>query len=264
MKNEVNSNQNSKTLNSHLTKKLLAAGGFTTGIVVSLSPYLAKVISPKTIYVSDFVANNITANSGEFSFKLQGKNQADTAWTKKADLELVYISKNSRYQVKTKVEYDEKTNSFSTYADNLVGGSVYEVQLVAANNPRYYFSFTNSSQFFSTKNQVEKFSHYDIENDTILNLNLFDSQNLLQSANLILYYKEVGTDKILTAKGQFSSQTEEKQASFVLRSLKKTAKYEVVAIKYHFDDPAETFDLEFPHLLAVFLPLVRLGEKLLI
>ncbi|AJR12312.1 Uncharacterised protein [Mesomycoplasma dispar] len=262
MKNEANSNQNSKTLNSHLTKKLLAAGGFVTGAIVSLSPYLAKIISPKTIYLTDFVANNITANSGEFSFKLQGKNQADTAWTKKADLELVYISKNSRYQVKTKVEYDEKTNSFSTFADNLVGGSIYEVQLVAANNPRYYFSFTNSSQFFSTKNQVEKFSHYDIENDTILNLNLFDSQNLLQSANLILYYKEVGTDKILTAKGQFSSQTEEKQASFVLRSLKKTAKYEVVAIKYHFDDPDQTFDLEISPLASRFFATSPLGGKI--
>ncbi|AJR12161.1 Uncharacterised protein [Mesomycoplasma dispar] len=262
MKNEANSNQNSKTLNSHLTKKLLAAGGFVTGAIVSLSPYLAKIISPKTIYVTDFVANNVTANSGEFSFKLQGKNQADTAWVKKADLELVYISKNSRYQVKTKVEYDPKTNSFFTFADNLVGGSVYEVQLVAANNPRYYFSFTNSSQFFSTKNQVEKFSHYDIENDTILNLNLFDSQNLLQSANLILYYKEVGTDKILTANGQFSSQTEEKQASFVLRNLKKTAKYEVVAIKYHFDDPDQTFDLEISPLASRFFAASPLGGKI--
>ncbi|AJR12206.1 Uncharacterised protein [Mesomycoplasma dispar] len=262
MQNGSKTDKNNKTLNNHLTKKLLAAGGFITGAVVSLSPYLAKIISPKTIYVTDFVANNITANSGEFSFKLQGKNQADTAWTKKADLELVYISKNSRYQVKTKVEYDEKTNSFSTFADNLVGGSIYEVQLVAANNPRYYFSFTNSSQFFSTKNQVEKFSHYDIENDTILNLNLFDSQNLLQSANLILYYKEVGTDKILTAKGQFSSQTEEKQASFVLRSLKKTVKYEVVAIKYHFDDPDQTFDLEISPLASRFFAASPLGGKI--
>ncbi|MDW2893707.1 DUF1410 domain-containing protein [Mesomycoplasma ovipneumoniae] len=236
-------NQNNKTINSHLTKKLLASSGFLTGAIVSLSPYLAKVITPKTIYVQNFVADNVSPNSGDFSFKLQGKTKQDTDWAKKADLELVYISQKSRYSVKTKVEYDPKTDTFHTYADNLLGGSIYELQLVAPNNPRYYFSFSKTSQFFSTKNQVEKFSHYDIENDTILDLDLFDSQNLLDSANLILYYKEIGSNKILEAKGQLVAKNDQKQASFVLRNLDRSQKYEIVATKYYFDDPDQLFDL---------------------
>ncbi|MDW2891943.1 DUF1410 domain-containing protein [Mesomycoplasma ovipneumoniae] len=236
-------NQNNKTINSHLTKKLLASSGFLTGAIVSLSPYLAKVITPKTIYVQNFVADNVSPNSGDFSFKLQGKTKQDTDWAKKADLELVYISQKSRYSVKTKVEYDSKTDTFHTYADNLLGGSIYELQLVAPNNPRYYFSFSKTSQFFSTKNQVEKFSHYDIENDTILDLDLFDSQNLLDSANLILYYKEIGSNKILEAKGQLVAKNDQKQASFVLRNLDRSQKYEIVATKYYFDDPDQLFDL---------------------
>ncbi|MDW2892893.1 DUF1410 domain-containing protein [Mesomycoplasma ovipneumoniae] len=236
-------NQNNKTINSHLTKKLLASSGFLTGAIVSLSPYLAKVITPKTIYVQNFVADNVSPNSGDFSFKLQGKTKQDTDWAKKADLELVYISQKSRYSVKTKVEYDPKTDTFHTYADNLLGGSIYELQLVAPNNPRYYFSFSKTSQFFSTKNQVEKFSHYDIENDTILDLDLFDSQNLLDSANLILYYKEIGSNKILEAKGQLVAKNDQKQASFVLRNLDRNQKYEIVATKYYFDDPDQLFDL---------------------
>ncbi|WP_069096724.1 DUF1410 domain-containing protein [Mesomycoplasma ovipneumoniae] len=236
-------NQNNKTINSHLTKKLLASSGFLTGAIVSLSPYLAKVITPKTIYVQNFVADNVSPNSGDFSFKLQGKTKQDTDWAKKADLELVYISQKSRYSVKTKVEYDSKTDTFHTYADNLLGGSIYELQLVAPNNPRYYFSFSKTSQFFSTKNQVEKFSHYDIENDTILDLDLFDSQNLLDSANLILYYKEIGSNKILEAKGQLVAKNDQKQASFVLRNLDRSQKYEILATKYYFDDPDQLFDL---------------------
>ncbi|MDW2834248.1 DUF1410 domain-containing protein [Mesomycoplasma ovipneumoniae] len=236
-------NQNNKTINSHLTKKLLASSGFLTGAIVSLSPYLAKVITPKTIYVQNFVADNVSPNSGDFSFKLQGKTKQDTDWAKKADLELVYISQKSRYSVKTKVEYDPKTDTFHTYADNLLGGSIYELQLVAPNNPRYYFSFSKTSQFFSTKNQVEKFSHYDIENDTILDLDLFDSQNLLDSANLILYYKEIGSNKILEAKGQLVAKNYQKQASFVLRNLDRNQKYEILATKYYFDDPDQLFDL---------------------
>ncbi|XBE77846.1 DUF1410 domain-containing protein [Mesomycoplasma ovipneumoniae] len=236
-------NQNNKTINSHLTKKLLASSGFLTGAIVSLSPYLAKVITPKTIYVQNFVADNVSPNSGDFSFKLQGKTKQDTDWAKKADLELVYISQKSRYSVKTKVEYDPKTDTFYTYADNLLGGSIYELQLVAPNNPRYYFSFSKTSQFFSTKNQVEKFSHYDIENDTILDLDLFDSQNLLDSANLILYYKEIGSNKILEAKGQLVAKNDQKQASFVLRNLDRNQKYEILATKYYFDDPDQLFDL---------------------
>ncbi|XBE77844.1 DUF1410 domain-containing protein [Mesomycoplasma ovipneumoniae] len=236
-------NQNNKTINSHLTKKLLASSGFLTGAIVSLSPYLAKVITPKTIYVQNFVADNVSPNSGDFSFKLQGKTKQDTDWAKKADLELVYISQKSRYSVKTKVEYDPKTDTFHTYADNLLGGSIYELQLVAPNNPRYYFSFSKTSQFFSTKNQVEKFSHYDIENDTILDLDLFDSQNLLDSANLILYYKEIGSNKILEAKGQLVAKNDQKQASFALRNLDRSQKYEILATKYYFDDPDQLFDL---------------------
>ncbi|WP_341500913.1 DUF1410 domain-containing protein [Mesomycoplasma ovipneumoniae] len=236
-------NQNNKTINSHLTKKLLASSGFLTGAIISLSPYLAKVITPKTIYVQNFVADNVSPNSGDFSFKLQGKTKQDTDWAKKADLELVYISQKSRYSVKTKVEYDPKTDTFHTYADNLLGGSIYELQLVAPNNPRYYFSFSKTSQFFSTKNQVEKFSHYDIENDTILDLDLFDSQNLLDSANLILYYKEIGSNKILEAKGQLVAKNDQKQASFVLRNLDRDQKYEILATKYYFDDPDQLFDL---------------------
>ncbi|MDW2906463.1 DUF1410 domain-containing protein [Mesomycoplasma ovipneumoniae] len=236
-------NQNNKTINSHLTKKLLASSGFLTGAIVSLSPYLAKVITPKTIYVQNFVADNVSPNSGDFSFKLQGKTKQDTDWAKKADLELVYISQKSRYSVKTKVQYDPKTDTFHTYADNLLGGSIYELQLVAPNNPRYYFSFSKTSQFFSTKNQVEKFSHYDIENDTILDLDLFDSQNLLDSANLILYYKEIGSNKILEAKGQLVAKNDQKQASFVLRNLDRSQKYEILATKYYFDDPDQLFDL---------------------
>ncbi|WHF53220.1 DUF1410 domain-containing protein [Mesomycoplasma ovipneumoniae] len=235
--------QNNKTINNHLSKKLLASSGFLTGAIVSLSPYLAKVITPKTIYVQNFVADNVSPNSGDFSFKLQGKTKQDTDWAKKADLELVYISQKSRYSVKTKVEYDPKTDTFHTYADNLLGGSIYELQLVAPNNPRYYFSFSKTSQFFSTKNQVEKFSHYDIENDTILDLDLFDSQNLLDSANLILYYKEIGSNKILEAKGQLVAKNDQKQASFVLRNLDRNQKYEIVGIKYYFDDPDQLFDL---------------------
>ncbi|WP_341492442.1 DUF1410 domain-containing protein [Mesomycoplasma ovipneumoniae] len=235
--------QNNKTINNHLSKKLLASSGFLTGAIVSLSPYLAKVITPKTIYVQNFVADNVSPNSGDFSFKLQGKTKQDTDWAKKADLELVYISQKSRYSVKTKVEYDPKTDTFHTYADNLLGGSIYELQLVAPNNPRYYFSFSKTSQFFSTKNQVEKFSHYDIENDTILDLDLFDSQNLLDSANLILYYKEVGSNKILEAKGQLVAKNDQKQASFVLRNLDRNQKYEIVGTKYYFDDPDQLFDL---------------------
>ncbi|WP_337892654.1 DUF1410 domain-containing protein, partial [Mesomycoplasma ovipneumoniae] len=235
--------QNNKTINNHLSKKLLASSGFLTGAIVSLSPYLAKVITPKTIYVQNFVADNVSPNSGDFSFKLQGKTKQDTDWAKKADLELVYISQKSRYSVKTKVEYDPKTNTFHTYADNLLGGSIYELQLVAPNNPRYYFSFSKTSQFFSTKNQVEKFSHYDIENDTILDLDLFDSQNLLDSANLILYYKEIGSNKILEAKGQLVAKNDQKQASFVLRNLDRNQKYEIVGTKYYFDDPDQLFDL---------------------
>ncbi len=235
--------QNNKTINNHLSKKLLASSGFLTGAIVSLSPYLAKVITPKTIYVQNFVADNVSPNSGDFSFKLQGKTKQDTDWAKKADLELVYISQKSRYSVKTKVEYDPKTDTFHTYADNLLGGSIYELQLVAPNNPRYYFSFSKTSQFFSTKNQVEKFSHYDIENDTILDLDLFDSQNLLDSANLILYYKEIGSNKIQEAKGQLVAKNDQKQASFVLRNLDRNQKYEIVATKYYFDHPDQTFDL---------------------
>ncbi|MHA0322367.1 DUF1410 domain-containing protein, partial [Mesomycoplasma ovipneumoniae] len=235
--------QNNKTINNHLSKKLLASSGFLTGAIVSLSPYLAKVITPKTIYVQNFVADNVSPNSGDFSFKLQGKTKQDTDWAKKADLELVYISQKSRYSVKTKVEYDPKTDTFHTYADNLLGGSIYELQLVAPNNPRYYFSFSKTSQFFSTKNQVEKFSHYDIENDTILDLDLFDSQNLLDSANLILYYKEIGSSKILEAKGQLVAKNDQKQASFVLRNLDRNQKYEIVGTKYYFDDPDQLFDL---------------------
>ncbi|MDW2920746.1 hypothetical protein [Mesomycoplasma ovipneumoniae] len=235
--------QNNKTINNHLSKKLLASSGFLTGAIVSLSPYLAKVITPKTIYVQNFVADNVSPNSGDFSFKLQGKTKQDTDWAKKADLELVYISQKSRYSVKTKVEYDPKTDTFHTYADNLLGGSIYELQLVAPNNPRYYFSFSKTSQFFSTKNQVEKFSHYDIENDTILDLDLFDSQNLLDSANLILYYKEIGSNKILEAKGQLVAKNDQKQASFVLRNLDRNQKYEIVGTKYYFDDPDQLFDL---------------------
>ncbi|MDW2930112.1 DUF1410 domain-containing protein, partial [Mesomycoplasma ovipneumoniae] len=235
--------QNNKTINNHLSKKLLASSGFLTGAIVSLSPYLAKVITPKTIYVQNFVADNVSPNSGDFSFKLQGKTKQDTDWAKKADLELVYISQKSRYSVKTKVEYDPKTDTFHTYADNLLGGSIYELQLVAPNNPRYYFSFSKTSQFFSTKNQVEKFSHYDIENDTILDLDLFDSQNLLDSANLILYYKEIGSNKIQEAKGQLVAKNDQKQASFVLRNLDRNQKYEIVGTKYYFDDPNQVFDL---------------------
>ncbi len=235
--------QNNKTINNHLSKKLLASSGFLTGAIVSLSPYLAKVITPKTIYVQNFVADNVSPNSGDFSFKLQGKTKQDTDWAKKADLELVYISQKSRYSVKTKVEYDPKTDTFHTYADNLLGGSIYELQLVAPNNPRYYFSFSKTSQFFSTKNQVEKFSHYDIENDTILDLDLFDSQNLLDSANLILYYKEIGSNKILEAKGQLVAKNDQKQASFVLRNLDRNQKYEIVGTKYYFGDPDQLFDL---------------------
>ncbi|MCN0157953.1 DUF1410 domain-containing protein [Mesomycoplasma ovipneumoniae] len=235
--------QNNKTINNHLSKKLLASSGFLTGAIVSLSPYLAKVITPKTIYVQNFVADNVSPNSGDFSFKLQGKTKQDTDWAKKADLELVYISQKSRYSVKTKVEYDPKTDTFHTYADNLLGGSIYELQLVAPNNPRYYFSFSKTSQFFSTKNQVEKFSHYDIENDTILDLDLFDSQNLLDSANLILYYKEIGSNKILEAKGQLVAKNDQKQASFVLRNLDRNQKYEIVGTKYYFDDPDQLFYL---------------------
>ncbi|WP_341492463.1 hypothetical protein [Mesomycoplasma ovipneumoniae] len=235
--------QNNKTINNHLSKKLLASSGFLTGAIVSLSPYLAKVITPKTIYVQNFVADNVSPNSGDFSFKLQGKTKQDTDWAKKADLELVYISQKSRYSVKTKVEYDPKTDTFHTYADNLLGGSIYELQLVAPNNPRYYFSFSKTSQFFSTKNQVEKFSHYDIENDTILDLDLFDSQNLLDSANLILYYKEIGSNKIQEAKGQLVAKNDQKQASFVLRNLDRNQKYEIVGTKYYFDDPDQLFDL---------------------
>ncbi|WP_337902447.1 DUF1410 domain-containing protein [Mesomycoplasma ovipneumoniae] len=235
--------QNNKTINNHLSKKLLASSGFLTGAIVSLSPYLAKVITPKTIYVQNFVADNVSPNSGDFSFKLQGKTKQDTDWAKKADLELVYISQKSRYSVKTKVEYDPKTDTFHTYADNLLGGSIYELQLVAPNNPRYYFSFSKTSQFFSTKNQVEKFSHYDIENDTILDLDLFDSQNLLDSANLILYYKEVGSNKIQEAKGQLVAKNDQKQASFVLRNLDRNQKYEIVGTKYYFGDPDQLFDL---------------------
>ncbi|MHA0298382.1 DUF1410 domain-containing protein, partial [Mesomycoplasma ovipneumoniae] len=235
--------QNNKTINNHLSKKLLASSGFLTGAIVSLSPYLAKVITPKTIYVQNFVADNVSPNSGDFSFKLQGKTKQDTDWAKKADLELVYISQKSRYSVKTKVEYDPKTDTFHTYADNLLGGSIYELQLVAPNNPRYYFSFSKTSQFFSTKNQVEKFSHYDIENDTILDLDLFDSQNLLDSANLILYYKEIGSNKIQEAKGQLVAKNDQKQASFVLRNLDRNQKYEIVGTKYYFADPDQLFDL---------------------
>ncbi len=235
--------QNNKTINNHLSKKLLASSGFLTGAIVSLSPYLAKVITPKTIYVQNFVADNVSPNSGDFSFKLQGKTKQDTDWAKKADLELVYISQKSRYSVKTKVEHDPKTDTFHTYADNLLGGSIYELQLVAPNNPRYYFSFSKTSQFFSTKNQVEKFSHYDIENDTILDLDLFDSQNLLDSANLILYYKEIGSNKIQEAKGQLVAKNDQKQASFVLRNLDRNQKYEIVGTKYYFDDPDQLFDL---------------------
>ncbi|MDW2931467.1 DUF1410 domain-containing protein [Mesomycoplasma ovipneumoniae] len=235
--------QNNKTINNHLSKKLLASSGFLTGAIVSLSPYLAKVITPKTIYVQNFVADNVSPNSGDFSFKLQGKTKQDTDWAKKADLELVYISQKSRYSVKTKVEYDPKTDTFHTYADNLLGGSIYELQLVAPNNPRYYFSFSKTSQFFSTKNQVEKFSHYDIENDTILDLDLFDSQNLLDSANLILYYKEIGSNKIQEAKGQLVAKNDQKQASFVLRNLDRNQKYEIVGTKYYFGDPDQLFDL---------------------
>ncbi|WP_341492314.1 hypothetical protein [Mesomycoplasma ovipneumoniae] len=58
--------QNNKTINNHLSKKLLASSGFLTGAIVSLSPYLAKVITPKTIYVQNFVADNVSPNSGDF------------------------------------------------------------------------------------------------------------------------------------------------------------------------------------------------------
>ncbi|MDO6856762.1 DUF1410 domain-containing protein [Mesomycoplasma ovipneumoniae] len=255
--------QNNKTINNHLSKKLLASSGFLTGAIVSLSPYLAKVITPKTIYVQNFVADNVSPNSGDFSFKLQGKTKQDTDWAKKADLELVYISQKSRYSVKTKVEYDPKTDTFHTYADNLLGGSIYELQLVAPNNPRYYFSFSKTSQFFSTKNQVEKFSHYDIENDTILDLDLFDSQNLLDSANLILYYKEIGSNKIQEAKGQLVAKNDQKQASFVLRNLDRNQKYEIVGTKYYFDDPDQLFDLAISPLVNRYFAPSPIAGKIL-
>lgn len=239
-KNEV---RNDKKLNSYLNKKLLAASGFITGSIIALSPYLAKLLSPKTIYVTEFVGNNIQAATGEFSFKLQGKNQADTSWAKNADLELVYINQKSKYQVKSKIVYNQELDNFSTYIDSLLPGSIYQVQLVSPNNPRYYFSFLKTSQFFSTKNQVEKFSYYDLDNTTILDLGLEDSQNLLEEANLILYYKQVGTNKILTANGQIKGD-KRKNALFSFNNLARGQNYEIVDLKYYFDNPNSLFDLE--------------------
>ncbi|ADQ90656.1 Putative uncharacterized protein [Mesomycoplasma hyopneumoniae 168] len=239
-KNEV---RNDKKLNSYLNKKLLAASGFITGSIIALSPYLAKLLSPKTIYVTEFVGNNIQAATGEFSFKLQGKNQADTSWAKNADLELVYINQKSKYQVKSKIVYNQELDNFSTYIDSLLPGSIYQVQLVSPNNPRYYFSFLKTSQFFSTKNQVEKFSYYDLDNTTILDLGLEDSQNLLEEANLILYYKQVGTNKILTANGQIKGD-KRKNALFSFNNLVRGQNYEIVDLKYYFDNPNSLFDLE--------------------
>ncbi|AAV27887.1 conserved hypothetical protein [Mesomycoplasma hyopneumoniae 232] len=239
-KNEV---RNDKKLNSYLNKKLLAASGFITGSIIALSPYLAKLLSPKTIYVTEFVGNNIQAATGEFSFKLQGKNQADTSWAKNADLELVYINQKSKYQVKSKIVYNQELDNFSTYIDSLLPGSIYQVQLVSPNNPRYYFSFLKTSQFFSTKNQVEKFSYYDLDNTTILDLDLEDSQNLLEEANLILYYKQVGTNKILTANGQIKGD-KRKNALFSFNNLVRGQNYEIVDLKYYFDNPNSLFDLE--------------------
>lgn len=238
--NEV---RNDKKLNSYLNKKLLAASGFITGSIIALSPYLAKLLSPKTIYVTEFVGNNIQAATGEFSFKLQGKNQADTSWAKNADLELVYINQKSKYQVKSKIVYNQELDNFSTSIDSLLPGSIYQVQLVSPNNPRYYFSFLKTSQFFSTKNQVEKFSYYDLDNTTILDLGLEDSQNLLEEANLILYYKQVGTNKILTANGQIKGD-KRKNALFSFNNLVHGQNYEIVDLKYYFDNPNSLFDLE--------------------
>ncbi|MCI8283481.1 DUF1410 domain-containing protein [Mesomycoplasma hyopneumoniae] len=238
--NEV---RNDKKLNSYLNKKLLAASGFLTGSIIALSPYLAKLLSPKTIYVTEFVGNNIQAATGEFSFKLQGKNQADTSWAKNADLELVYINQKSKYQVKSKIVYNQELDNFSTYIDSLLPGSIYQVQLVSPNNPRYYFSFLKTSQFFSTKNQVEKFSYYDLDNTTILDLGLEDSQNLLEEANLILYYKQVGSNKILTANGQVKGD-KRKNALFSFNNLVRGQNYEIVDLKYYFDNPNSLFDLE--------------------
>ncbi|WNM16203.1 hypothetical protein [Mesomycoplasma ovipneumoniae] len=255
--------QNNKTINNHLSKKLLASSGFLTGAIVSLSPYLAKVITPKTIYVQNFVADNVSPNSGDFSFKLQGKTKQDTDWAKKADLELVYISQKSRYSVKTKVEYDPKTDTFHTYADNLLGGSIYELQLVAPNNPRYYFSFSKTSQFFQQKIKLKNLVIMILKMIRFLDLDLFDSQNLLDSANLILYYKEIGSNKIQEAKGQLVAKNDQKQASFVLRNLDRNQKYEIVGTKYYFDDPDQLFDLSISPLANRYFAQVQLLVKFL-
>ncbi|MXR56405.1 hypothetical protein DR094_00055 [Mycoplasma flocculare] len=262
MDNQNRANNKTKYLNNYFTKKLFAGAGFISGSLVALSPYLAKIITPKTIYIKDFVISNLTANSAEINFRLKAKNKLDNEFVKNADLELIYINNQSRYITKSKVVYDPKTDSFSTYSDNLLGGSTYQLQLVSANNPRYYFNFLNSSQFFSTKNQVEKFSYYDIANKTILNLDLHDSQNLLDSANLILYYKQIGSDKILSTKSQFLNNSKQKQASFSFYNLSRIAKYEILGLKYYYQNQDELFDLEISPLANRYFSVSPLSGKI--
>lgn len=262
MDNQNRANNKTKYLNNYFTKKLFAGAGFISGSLVALSPYLVKIITPKTIYIKDFVINNLTANSAEINFRLKAKNKLDNEFVKNADLELIYINNQSRYITKSKVVYDPQTDSFSTYSDNLLGGSTYQLQLVSANNPRYYFNFLNSSQFFSTKNQVEKFSYYDIANKTILNLDLHDSQNLLDSANLILYYKQIGSDKILSTKSQFLNNSAQKQASFSFYNLSRIAKYEILGLKYYYQNQDELFDLEISPLANRYFSVSPLSGKI--
>ncbi|AHH45262.1 hypothetical protein [Mesomycoplasma bovoculi] len=222
-------------------KKIIAASGALTAASVAIAPYLMKILKTQDIFINNFVASNVTGNTANFTFNLQGENKKIDAIVKKTDLELLFFDQNNVLIGKTPVRYDQDSDKFRAFYDRFDAGSLYSMQLIAPNYGRYNFIFNNNSaNYFSTTSQVENIDYVSKldKSDVVLTIN--DSQDLLaNNTNVFVKYNLEGSSQMLEAQAKVESKMVNglpdpkiKYATFALSNLHRGVRYQINQIYY--------------------------------
>lgn len=226
---------------NHRVKKIIAASGALTAASVAIAPYLMKILKTQDIFINNFVASNVTGNTANFTFNLQGENKKIDAIVKKTDLELLFFDQNNVLIGKTPVRYDQDGDKFRAFYDRFDAGSLYSMQLIAPNYGRYNFIFNNNSaNYFSTTSQVENIDYVSKldKSDVVLTIN--DSQDLLaNNTNVFIKYNLEGSSQMLEAQAKVESKMVNglpdpkiKYATFALSNLHRGVRYQINQIYY--------------------------------
>lgn len=226
---------------NHRVKKIIAASGALTAASVAIAPYLMKILKTQDIFINNFVASNVTGNTANFAFNLQGENKKIDAIVKKTDLELLFFDQNNVLIGKTPVRYDQDSDKFRAFYDRFDAGSLYSMQLIAPNYGRYNFIFNNNSaNYFSTTSQVENIDYVSKldKSDVVLTIN--DSQDLLaNNTNVFIKYNLEGSSQMLEAQAKVESKmvnglpdSKIKYATFALSNLHRGVRYQINQIYY--------------------------------